>query len=224
VSVAVASNFADPVRLIAQQFEAKTRHRVVLSFGSTGKHYAQITNGAPFDVFLAADDERPKRLEQDSLAVAGSRFTYAVGRLVLWSQKVNYIDSTGSRLAAGDFRHLAIANPRLAPYGRAAVESLEALGLWKQLRELIVRGENINQTFQFVKSGNAELGFVACSQVIHPDRSPGGSFWIVPQELYAPIEQQAVLLKDNPSARGFLEYLRSEPAREIIRTYGYDVE
>jgi molybdate transport system substrate-binding protein len=221
IRVAVASNFTDAARQIARKFEAKSGHRVVLIFGSTGKHYNQIVNGAPFDAFLAADVRRPELLETAGIAVPGSRFTYALGRIILWSPRPDFIDPEGKVLESGDFRHLALANPKLAPYGRAAREVLEARGLWTRFEARSVRGENIGQTYQFVRSGNAELGFVAYSQVLRPGAPPEGSWWKVPQELYTPIEQQAVLLTHDAAARAFIDFLGSEAAREIIRVHGY---
>jgi len=221
VRVAVASNFAEPARAIAEGFEQASGHAVALSFGSTGKLYAQIRNGAPFQVFLAADVERPRLLEEQGVALPGSRFAYAMGHLVLWSPMPGYVDPAGKVLAAGDFRHLAIANPKLAPYGRAAREVLKHLGLWEVLQARLVRGDNIGQTFQFVQSGNAELGLVAWSQVRRSGQPPFGSWWDVPRAFYSPIEQQAVLLADDAAARAFLTYLRGAEARAIIRSYGY---
>jgi len=221
IRVAVASNFAEPSKVISKRFERQTGHKVTLVFGSTGKHYAQIKNGAPFEAFLAADAHRPKLLEDQGVALPGSRFTYATGRIVLWSPTAGYIDATGQILAHGNFRYLAIASPKLAPYGKTAQEVLQARGLWDSLQRRMVRGENIGQTFQFVKSGNAELGFVAYSQVKRPDQPMEGSYWEVPQALYVPIEQQAVLLKDDAAARAFLEFIRSDAALAIIRGYGY---
>lgn len=221
VRIAVASNFSDAIEDIAGRFEAKTGHRVTLTFGSTGKHYAQITNGAPFDAFFAADIRHPELLEQEGLIVPGSRFTYAIGKVVLWSPKAGYVDAEGKVLEQAGFRHLAIANPKLAPYGQAAQEVLQARGILDKLSDRLVLGENIGQAFQFVQSGNAELGFVAYSQVKRPGKSIEGSWWDVPQSLYTPIEQQAVLLKDNEVARGFLEFVRSDEALGTIREYGY---
>jgi molybdate transport system substrate-binding protein len=222
IRVAVASNFTRAMTNLAQQFEANTGHKVKLVFGSTGKHYAQIRNGAPFDVFFSADMKRPKLLEEEGLAVPGSRFSYALGKLVLWSPNAGYIDSDGEVLSDGRFYHLAIANPKLAPYGRAAKEVLQSRELWKAMKGKAVRGENIGQAFQFVNSGNAELGFVAYSQIKQPAQAIVGSYWEVPQSLYTPIEQQAVLLKDNKATRDFISYVRSKPALEIIQNYGYD--
>ncbi|MHC4518416.1 MAG: molybdate ABC transporter substrate-binding protein [Planctomycetota bacterium] len=220
--VAVASNFADTIRGIAERFEAKTGHEVTLIFGSTGKHYAQITNGAPFEVFFAADTHRPQLLEEEGLALPGSRFTYAVGKVVLWSPEAGYVDAEAKVLERADFRHLAIANPKLAPYGRAAQEVLQQLGVWDGLAERLVRGQNVIQTLQFIKSDNAELGFVAYSQVVRPGRPVEGSWWLVPQTLYSPIKQQAVLLKQSEVGADFLAFARSAEALEIIRAHGYD--
>jgi molybdate transport system substrate-binding protein len=222
IRVAAASNFTDAITSIAKRFEATTNHKVTLIFGSTGKHYAQIKNGAPFDAFFAADVRRPELLEKESVALPGSRFTYAVGKVVLWSPKTGYVDPEGRILERGEFRYLAIANPKLAPYGKAAQEILQARRLWGRLSGRLVRGENIGQTFQFVKSGNAELGFVAYSQVKRPNQSIEGTFWEVPQALYTSIEQQAVLLKDSVAARAFLSFVRSREALKIIHDYGYD--
>jgi molybdate transport system substrate-binding protein len=221
IRVAAASNFSETIKTLSRRFEAKTGHRVILSLGSTGKHYAQIMNGAPFHLFFAADSRRPELLEKQGMIQAGSRFTYAIGRIVLWSPRPGYVDQDARVLEQGDFRHLAIANPRLAPYGRAAQELLQAKGVWGRLQGRMVRGENIGQAFQFVKSGNAELGLVAHSQIRRPNRETTGSFWIVPQSLYAPIRQQAVLLKDNPTARAFMDFARSQPSLDLIRSYGY---
>jgi len=222
IRVAVASNFTNAIVAISAKFEATTGHDVTLIFGSTGKHYAQIKNGAPFDVFLAADVERPERLEKEGVSVFGSRFTYAIGQVVLWSPNPHFVDSNGSVLRQGKFRFLAIANPKLAPYGKAAMEVLQAHGLWGGITGRMVRGENIGQTFQFVKSGNAELGFVAYSQIKRPNTPVAGSFWKVPQILYTPIKQQGVLLNDNESTRAFLAYMQSNDALKIIRDYGYE--
>lgn len=221
IRVAVASNFTDAVKTISKRFEAETGHKVTLMFGSTGKHYAQIKNGAPFDVFFAADVVRPRLLEKEGIALRGSRFTYAVGKVVLWSPKAGYVDAEGKVLEQGEFRYVAIANPKLAPYGKAAQEILQARGVWDGLRERMVRGTNISQTYQFVKTGNADLGFVAYSQVKRPGRPVEGSLWEVPQKLYTPIEQQAVLLKESEVGRAFLAFVRGDEARKIIRGYGY---
>ena len=227
VQVAVAANFTAPMQQIVSQFEHDTGHRAQLAFGSTGKFYAQIKNGAPFQVFLSADDETPAKLVQDGLALADSRFTYAIGRLVLWSVKPGYVDAKGEVLKRGEFKHLAVANPKTAPYGAAAIESLARLGLLTQIEPKFVRGENIAQTHQFVTTGNAELGFVALSQVMHDGKITGGSVWLVPNALHTPIRQDAVLLatgQGNPAAAALLDYLKGDKARAIIRGYGYDLQ
>ena len=223
IRVAAASNFTNPIKSIAERFTDTTGHKVTLIFGSTGKHYAQIKNGAPFDAFFAADVLRPELLEKECVALSGSRFTYAVGKVVLWSPKIGYVDSAGKVLEQRGFRYLAIANPKLAPYGKAAQEILQARKVWDVLQGNIVRGEDIGQTFQFVKSGNAELGFVAYSQIKRPGHPIEGSFWEIPQSLYTPIEQQAVLLKENTIAKDFLRFVKSEKSRNLIREYGYSV-
>lgn len=222
IRAAVASNFAGAAKEIAQRFEEKTGHKVTLIFGSTGKHYAQITNGAPFDAFLAADSKRPALLERDEVAEPGTLFTYAVGKIALWSPRPGFVDPSGKTLAGGGFRRIALANPKLAPYGMAAEQILRKLGLWDTLRGEMVFGENVGQTFQFIESGAAELGFVALSQVRRPGRPAQGSFWAPPQALYDPIEQKAVLLKDNDTARAFLSFMKSAEALGIIREFGYE--
>ena len=222
VRVAVASNFVGAAREIEQVFEARSGHDLKLAFGSTGKHYAQIVNGAPMDVLLAADEERPRLLEEQGAGIAGSRVTYARGRLVLWSPLSDFIADGPAALEQGAFRHLAIANPKHAPYGVAAQEALEALGLWERLQPRIVRGENIAQALQFVDSGNAELGLIAASQLT-AERRAAGSFWEIPDELFLPLDQQAVLLRDEPASREFLEFLGGDEAAEIIRRHGYVV-
>ena len=226
VQVAVAANFTAPMQRIATEFEKDSGHKAALMSGATGKFYAQISHGAPFEVFLSADDETPARLEKDGLAVAGSRFTYATGRLVLWSPREGYVDDKGEVLKKGDFRHLAIANPRTAPYGAAALQVLGKLGLQPALTPRFVQGENIAQTHSFVVSGNAELGFVALAQVYKDGRLGAGSAWIVPASLHAPIRQDAVLLMkgaSNPAAAALLKYLKSDKARAIIRSFGYEI-
>lgn len=219
IRVAVASNFAAAAKILQAQFQAQSQHTLSLSFGSTGKHYAQIKNGAPFDLFLAADAERPERLEREGFAVADNRFTYAVGQLVLWSSSTRDLDE--DTLSQGDFRYLAIANPKLAPYGRAAKQVLESLGLFAQLKDQMVYGENVGQAFAFVYSANAELGFVAQSQVL--DKAAGESYWKVPQTYYDPIEQQAILLSNNPAAAEFLLFLKNEKAKTIIANAGFQL-
>ncbi len=222
VQIAVASNFMEPAKEIAAAFSAKTGHQTNLSFGPTGQIYVQISHGAPFEVFLSADKERPQQAEKDGFLVNGTRFTYAVGRLVLYSTRPGFVDANGKVLARGDLEHLAIADPAIAPYGLAAVESLGKLGLYDRLKPKIVQGSSIAQTFQFVQTGAAEVGFVALSQVIN---RPDGSRWIVPAKLHSPIDQQAVLLKtgaNNPAAKAFMAFLKSANARAIIRRYGYE--
>ena len=222
IRVAVASNFTAAIKHISERFQKDTGHTITLIFGSTGKHYAQIKNGAPFDAFFAADVKRPALLEQEGVAVPGSRFTYAVGKIILWSPQPGLVDTEANVLKKSDFHHLAIANPKLAPYGQAAREVLQAYGVWEQLQDRLVRGENIEQCYQFVESGNAELGFVAYAQLKRPDHPLAGSMWIVPQALYTPIEQQAVLLKDHEAARAFMAFAKSARARKIIQDLGYD--
>ncbi len=226
VSVAVASNFTAPMKIIAQAFERDTGHKVILSFGATGQFYAQIKNGAPFAVLLAADDETPARLEREGVAVPGTRFTYATGKVVLWSKKADLVDDKGEILKTGKFDKLALANPKLAPYGAAAMQVLETMNLTKQLGPKLVEASNIGQTFQFVSSGNAALGFVALSQVFENGKLKEGSGWVVPSNLYSPIKQDAVLLtsgKANVAAQALLQYLRSDKAKAIIVSFGYDL-
>jgi len=223
IYVAAASNFTEPIKEIAGRFERQTGYKVILMFGSTGKHYSQIKNGAVIDIFFAADTNTPELLEKEGIAVSGSRFTYAIGKVVLWSPRAGFVDKQGEILRKGEFRYLSIANPKLAPYGIAAQQVLESLGLWQALKGRIVKGENIAQAYQFVKSGNAELGFVAYSQVKRSGKSVEGSLWDVPQSLYLPIEQQAVLLKDSEAALAFLSFIKNEESLEIIRSFGYDV-
>lgn len=224
--VAVAANFTKPMAEIAAEFEKASGHNLKLSFGSSGKFIAQIENGAPFEVLLSADEDGPIKLEQRGGAVAGSRFIYALGKLALWSATAGMVDDQGKVLSSGSFKHLAIADPKLAPYGAAAVEVMQKLQLHEQLKSQLVQGENIAQTLQFVSTGNAELGFVALSQVADNSAFTSGSGWIVPSQLYSPIKQSAVLLNlgaDNPAAKALLEYLKSPSALAIIRKYGYDL-
>ena len=225
IHVAVASNFTAPMKQIAAEFEKETGHKTVLSYGASGKFYAQIKNGAPFHLFLSADDEKPAQLEKDGLTVAGSRFTYAIGTLVLWSAQPNFVDYKGEVLRNGKFNKLALANPKLAPYGTATLEVLTKLGLLSSLQPKFVQGENISQTYQFVGSANAELGFIALSQVMKDGKVTSGSAWVVPGSLHSPIRQDAVLLstgKDNVAAKALLDFLKTEKARKIIRSYGYE--
>jgi len=222
VQIAVASNFLEPAREIAAAFTAQTGHDANLSFAPSGQVYVQLTHGAPFEIFLSADKERPQQAEKDGFSVNGTRFTYAVGRLVLYSAMPGYVDANGKVLARGDYQHLAMADPTVAPYGLAAIETLGKLGLYDRLKPKIVKGSSIAQTFQFVQTGAAQVGFVALSQVINRQ---GGSCWIVPAKLHSPIDQQAVLLKtgaNNPAAKAFMTFLKSPAARAIVRRYGYE--
>lgn len=224
--VAVASNFTKPMTEIATEFEKATGHTAQLSFGSSGKFVSQLENGAPFEVFLAADDKNSLKLQQAGLAVANSRFTYALGKLVLWSVTPDYVDAQGTILEKGGFQHIALADPKLAPYGAAAIDVLKNMNLLDKLQPMFVQGENISQTHQFISTGNAELGFVALSQVIENGKMTSGSGWIVPANLYAPIKQDVILLTqgaENPAAKALLEYLKSAPALAIIKKYGYDL-
>lgn len=223
IRVATASNFREAMSSLAVEFEMKSGHSVVPVFGSTGKHYAQALNGAAFDAFFAADTRRPRSLERQGITIPGTRFTYAIGQLVLWSLREGYVDGSGQILRHGDFRHLAIANPDLAPYGAAARDVLESLGLWRQLNRRVVRGENIGQAFLYIRTGNAELGFVAKSQLAGLENPERGSAWSVPEHLHRPIEQQAVLLKDKAAARAFMSFIQSPEAARIIRNHGYTV-
>lgn len=226
VQVAVAANFAAPFRKIAATFQADTGHTAVAVVGSTGKFYAQIKAGAPFDVLLAADDETPRKMEEEGLAVKGHRFTYAIGKLVLWSAKAGLVDPQGDVLKKINFEHLALANPKLAPYGAASVEVLKAMGLYDTLARKIVQGESISQAHQFVSTGNAELGFLALSQIVTPDKPAVGSWWLIPSKYYTPILQDAALLtkaSSNPAAIALLKYLKADKAKAVIKSYGYEL-
>lgn len=230
VQVAVAANFTAPMQKIAAAFEKETGHKAVLSFGATGKFYAQIRNGAPFGVLLSADDEVPARLVKEGMAVPGSAFTYAIGQLVLWSSQSGVVDAQAAvlhEMASGKRSgKIAVADPKLAPYGAAAMQVMDQRGLTAKLRPHFVTGENIGQTFQFVKTGNAALGFVALSQVMVDGSISTGSAWVVPAHLHDPIRQDAVLLKTaqaNPAANALLQYLRTDAARTVIRAYGYQL-
>lgn len=226
VNVAVAANFTAPMNAIAAEFAKDTGHEARLAFGSSGKFYAQIRNGAPFQVFLSADDAKPAKLEEEGMTVAGSRFTYAVGTLVLWSAKPGFVDDQAEVLKRGAYNKLALANPKLAPYGAAAMEVLDGMGLKAAAEPKLVQGENIAQTYQFVLSGNAELGFIALSQVMKDGRITGGSAWVVPSNLHQPIRQDAVILssgKGNAAAAALMKYLQGDKAKAIIRSYGYDI-
>lgn len=224
VQVAVAANFTAPIQAIAQGFEKDTGHRLVAAYGATGQFYSQIKNGAPFEVFLAADEATPAKLEKEGEAVEGSRFTYAIGTLALWSATPGYVDGQGKVLKANHYQHLSIANPKAAPYGLAATQVLSKLGLADATKAKIVEGQNITQAFQFVSTGGAELGFVALSQIYKDGKVTQGSAWIVPTELYQPIKQDAVILnrgKDNTAAKALVEYLKGPKAAQILQAYGY---
>ena len=229
VTVAVAANFTAPMQKIAQAFEQDTGHKALLAFGATGKFYAQIKNGAPFAVLLSADDETPARLEKEGVAIAGTRFTYAIGRLALWSKNPLLVDDKGQVLLSNatdknSFKKIAIADPKLAPYGAAAIEALGRIGALAKVRPKLVQGDSIGQAFQFVMTENAELGFVALSQISIDGRITQGSAWVVPQNLYTPLKQEAVLLplgKNNAAALALMKYMRTDRAQAIIRAYGY---
>ena len=230
VRVAVAANFLATLNAIATNFEQDSGHTAVVSSGSSGKLYAQIRNGAPFDVFFSADVTRPKLLEEEGFAVPGSRFTYAVGRLTLWGWGAGPApvgEEGAAMLLSHHVEHVAIANPKTAPYGAAAKEVLQTLGLWERLQDRLVRGENIGQTFHFVFSKNAQLGFVALSQVLGSKANGAGNRWDVPAHLFAPLRQQAVLLRNgqrNEAARAFLDYVKGATARNVIKRFGYGLD
>ncbi|MHB1176372.1 MAG: molybdate ABC transporter substrate-binding protein [Sulfuriferula sp.] len=224
VQVAVAANFTAPMKIIAADFEKATGEKTELSFGSTGELYTQIRNGAPFEVFLAADEATPAKLIKEGRALAESRFTYATGSLVLWSAKPGFVDNEGAVLKKSAFAHLALAAPKLAPYGAAAIETLSKIGLLDALSPKFVQGESIGQAYQFVSTGNAEIGFVALSQVYANGKLTSGSVWIVPSNLYQPIRQDAVILtrgKNNPAVRALIKFLKTKQAQDVIRSYGY---
>ena len=226
VLVAVAANFAAPMQKIAPLFEKDTGHKAILSLGATGSFYAQIKNGGPFQILLSADDETPLKLEKEGFGVVGSRFTYATGKLVLWSKQIGKVDDAGQILKTGGFQRLAMANPKLSPYGIAAYETLTQLGLLQTVQSKIVQGDNIAQTYQFVFTENAQLGFVALSQVFADGKIAQGSAWTVPSHLHSPLQQDALLLnpgKNNPAAEALLNYLKSDKAKNIIRAFGYAV-
>jgi len=221
--VAVAANFTEPAKEIAAAFKAATGHTAILSFGASGQFYAQMARGAPYEVFLSADTDRPKKAEQDGLGVTGTRFTYAIGRLMLYSKTPGLVDPGGAVLGSDKYQKLAMADPLQAPYGVAATQTLRKLGLYDRVKPKLVLGSSLTQTYQFVSTGAAELGFVAYSQVI---KEPGGSRWLVPATFHAPIEQQAILLytgQNNPAAKAFMTFLKSPASLAIIKSYGYEV-
>ncbi len=227
IRVAVATNFAAPMKQIALLFERQSGHRLALSSGATGALFAQISNGAPFDVLLAADEQTPIRLGREGLALQASRFTYAVGKLVLWSAQKDLVDGAGDVLKRGDFKHLALASPALAPYGAAAEQTLHRLGLLGMLRPKFVVGQSIGQAYSFVATGNAELGFVSLSQVLENGVVRNGSFWIVPAKLHDALRQDAVLLlhgRDKPAATALLAFLKSPDSKAVLHAYGYESE
>ncbi|MBK5003923.1 MULTISPECIES: molybdate ABC transporter substrate-binding protein [unclassified Pseudomonas] len=226
VQVAVAANFTAPIQAIAQDFEKDTGHKLVAAYGATGQFYAQIKNGAPFEVFLSADDSTPAKLEEEKAIVPGSRFTYAIGTLALWSAQPGYVDAKGEVLQKNQFKHLSIANPKTAPYGLAATQVLAKLNLTEATKPKLVEGQNITQAFQFVSTGNAELGFVALSQIYKDGKVQSGSAWIVPASMHDPIRQDAVILekgKDNPAAKALVDYLKGPKAAAVIKSYGYEI-
>jgi len=226
VQVAVAANFTAPIQAIAADFEKDTGHKLVAAYGATGQFYTQIKNGAPFEVLLSADDTTPEKLEKEGDTVKGSRFTYAIGTLALWSAKEGYVDAKGEVLKNNEYQHLSIANPKAAPYGLAATQVLEKLKLTEATKAKIVEGQNITQAYQFVSTGNAELGFVALSQIYKDGKVSSGSAWIVPASLHDPIKQDAVILnkgKDNAAAKALVEYLKGPKAAAVIKSYGYEL-
>jgi molybdate transport system substrate-binding protein len=226
VNAAVAANFAEPVKQLAELFQKESGHTVKLSFGSSGKFTSQIKEGAPFDVFLAADEKNPSLLEKEGLAVEGSRFVYALGKLVLWSAQPGFVDDKGYVLRKGNYNRIAYADPKLAPYGLAAKETLEDLGLWSVVQGKLVTGESITQTYQFVATGNAELGFIALSQITKEGKVAEGSLWLVPAHMYNPIKQSAVQLtaaQDKVAAQAFMTFLKSGKAVAVIRSFGYEL-
>lgn len=225
-SVAVAANFAAPMQEITRAFEKASGHQLTVSVGSTGKLFSQIKNGAPFDVFLAADTQTAKAAEDAGLGIPGSRFTYAIGKLVLWSPNAALVDQEGNILKTGTFERIAMANPKLAPYGVAAEQVVEKMSLAHTLRNKWVYGQSIGQTYQFIASGNVPLGFVALSQVTKQGKIQAGSAWVVPNDMHAPLSQDALLLKqggNNDAATTFMTFLKSPAATVIIQSFGYDL-
>ncbi|MGC4098264.1 MAG: molybdate ABC transporter substrate-binding protein [Nitrospira sp.] len=226
VQVAVAANFVPAFKDIAVEFEKQSGHTIQMNAGASGKFYAQIKNGAPFDVFFSADDERPKLLEQEGFGVRGTRLTYAIGRLVLWSQDPTLVVGEDV-LKTGKFKHLAMANPQTAPYGTAAMQAMKQLGVWENLQPRIVMGESLGQAIGYVESGNAELGFIALSQALEDKLKGKGSRWDVPSNLHEPIRQDVILLtkgRDNPAAKALMEFIRNPQTRAVLERYGYELE
>ena len=224
IKVAVASNFANVLKEIAVEFQKDTGHQLAITPGATGKFYAQTSNGAPFDVFLSADDETPSKLAKEGKAIAATQFTYAIGRLALWSQLPDMVDKNADILKTDKFKFLAVANAKVAPYGQAAVMTMQKLGVLTKLEPRIVQGESISQTYQFVSTGNAQLGFVALSQIVENGKIKSGSAWIVPEEMHDPLKQDAVVLqscKHISVCQSLLDYLKTEKAKKIMASYGY---
>ncbi len=225
VLVAVAANFVPPFREVAMEFEKSTGHHIQVAAGSSGNFYSQVKNGAPFDIFFSADMERPKLLEDEGLGVKDSRFTYAIGRLVLWSPNSDLVKGEET-LRSKNFKRLAIANPKTAPYGLAAMQAMQKLEIWESLQPQIVMGENLGQTIGFIESGNVQLGFVALSQVTDQKFKGKGSRWDVPTSLHEPIKQDVILLtkgKDNPAAKALMEFMSGPQAKAVIERYGYEL-
>jgi molybdate transport system substrate-binding protein len=224
ISVAVAANFSSVLKDIAVEFQKDTGHQLAITPGATGKFYAQISNGAPFDVFLSADDETPRKLAQEGKAIAASQFTYAIGRLALWSPSPDLVDKSADILKTDKFKYIAIANAKVAPYGQAAVQTMQKLGVLTKIEPRIVQGESIAQTYQFVSTGNAQLGFVALSQILENGKIKAGSAWIVPEEMHEQLKQDAVVLqscKHMSACQALMEYLKSEKAKKMMASYGY---
>lgn len=224
IIVAVASNFSEPAKQIAKQFEHKYNTKVIISSAGTGVLANQIKNGAPYEILLSADKTTPQQLIQDGYAVKDTQFTYAQGQLVLWSKQTNFITNDANILKTNKFNFLAIANPKLAPYGSAAMQTLAKLGLTESIKNKIVTGDNISNTYQFVATGNADLGFVALSQIMNNGKITAGSYWIVPQNITPLIQQDAIILnvgKNNPASQQFMNFIKSKTVQQIIKSYGY---
>ena len=223
IHVAVASNFKKAMDQLVSEFEQMSQHKVLISYGSTGKHFAQITNGAPYDLFFAADEKRPEMLEQNTPAVKEKRFTYAIGRLALWypQRTLHGKGSVKNNLQDPHLKYLAIANPKLAPYGKAAEESLKKMKLWVKTKGLLVRGENVAQTYQFVYTRSAQAGFIAYSQIVAQKNKKANDWWLIPRELHSPIKQQVVLLNNKKAGKEFFNFVKTKKAKEIIKSFGY---